>query len=320
MSRKLRLFFREPTIDTNRPISSGRVGIEGFEVEFVDRLKSADVWDCSFAKRLSDFGPDCDCISIPVFPNRKFRHSYIFVSTRSGIDSPCGLEGKRIGIKSWSNTAGVWCRGILRNYYGVDAAQSSWIALERDDDVGIPDGALRIEYRDAKSGGGAGTQTLDELLLAGEIDAVIDPNVPASIIRKDGRTRRLFQNYYEEERRWFADTGIFPTSHIVTLRRDFVDANPDAPRALLRAWRKARDIAFEAVEGADPETIIMPWLSHHLEEQRALMGERFFCYDIAHAAKALDALMLYARQQWLTSELVDKTQLFHPSTLNDLDE
>jgi len=319
MSRKLRFYFREPTIDTNRPISSGQVSVEGFDIEIVDTLKSADAWDCSFAKRMSDFGPDCDQISIPVFPNRKFRQSYIFVNSRANIASPRELEGKRIGIKSWSNTAGVWCRGILQNYYKVDPTRASWIALEQDE-VQFPKGALRIECMTAQSGGEAGTKTLDDLLSAGELDAVIDPNVLPSITRKDGRTRRLFQNYYEEEKRYFAETGIFPISHVVTLRRDFVESNPTAPRALLWAFRKARDVAFDAVDGSDPQTVIMPWLGHYLEQQRALMGERFFCYDVAQAATALDAMMLYSHQQWLTTTLVDKTRLFHPSTVDDRDE
>ena len=100
MARPLRFFFREPSIDTNRPLSSGEVGVENFAFETVGSMKDADAWDCSFAKRLSEFGLEPGLVSIPAFPNRKFRHSYIFVSSRAGIDAPRDLEGKRRGAQA----------------------------------------------------------------------------------------------------------------------------------------------------------------------------------------------------------------------------
>src|SRR5688572_7672602 len=125
LAEKLKLFFREPTIDTNSPIASGIVPIEGFDVEFVDRLSDADVWDCAFAARLQHMERE-RCVSVPAFPNRKFRLSYIFVNAGAGIHSPADLQGKRVGIRFWANTAGVWARGALQHHYNVDLSRIQW--------------------------------------------------------------------------------------------------------------------------------------------------------------------------------------------------
>jgi len=112
VSERICLHFREPTIDTNRPIADGTVGIDGFEMELTDRATDADAWDCGFAARMLSWGQDHPpCVSIPAFPNRKFRQAYIYVNERAGIATPRDLEGKRVGIRAWANTAGVWARG-----------------------------------------------------------------------------------------------------------------------------------------------------------------------------------------------------------------
>ena len=79
------------------------------------------------------------------------------------------------------------------------------------------------------AGEGDADHVLDNLLLAGKIDAVIGPNLLPSISARDPRTRRLFRDYRTEEQNYFKKTGIFPTSHIVTLKQTFVDRHPSAP-------------------------------------------------------------------------------------------
>jgi 4,5-dihydroxyphthalate decarboxylase len=311
MAGKIRFYLREPTIDTIAPIASGAIAIEGFETALVERMDDADAWDCSFATRMLDFESQTDCISVPVFPNRKFRLSYIYVRSGAGIESSQDLHGKRVGIRVWANTAGVWARGALQHHYGVDLARIKWVALAQDASK-IPAGALDIEYLNptSKVRAAVAIAKLDALLLDGDVDAVIDADVIPSITRKDPRVRRLFRAYATEEKNYFKATGIFPISHVMTLRRDFVDRHPSAPVALLEAFRRARDRAFDAIEGSDPQVLVLSWISHHLDEQRALMGDNYFSYDIAHNQVALDAMMRFAHEQWLTSRLVGFEELF----------
>src|SRR3970040_1970267 len=95
-SPKLRFYFREPTVDTNMPITDGTVKVEGFDFEIVSREEDADAWDCGFAARVRAHVKGPRHLSIPAFPNRKFRLSYIYVNSAAGIDSPRDLEGKRV--------------------------------------------------------------------------------------------------------------------------------------------------------------------------------------------------------------------------------
>ena len=112
---KLRFYFREPTIDTNIPITDGTVKIEGFDWEFVPDEDAADAWDCGFAARVRAYANGLPHVSIPAFPNRKFRLAYIFINSKAGIETAKDLEGRRIGIMQWDNTAGVWARGALQH-------------------------------------------------------------------------------------------------------------------------------------------------------------------------------------------------------------
>src|SRR5882672_7505733 len=67
-----------------------------------------------------------DIIAIPVFPSRVFRHSAIYIRSNSSIRKPKELEGRRVGIPEWAQTAGIYVRGMLAQEYGVDLARIQW--------------------------------------------------------------------------------------------------------------------------------------------------------------------------------------------------
>jgi 4,5-dihydroxyphthalate decarboxylase len=304
---KLHFYFREPTVDTNMPITDGTVKVEGFDVEIVAREEEADAWDCGFAARVRAYSKGARHLSIPAFPNRKFRLSYIFINGSSGIEKPKDLEGKRVGIMQWDNTAGVWARGALQHYYGVDPTRICWRAVQTKQES-VPPG-IHIEK---VTGNGEADTILDELLLEAKLDAVIGPNVLASISRRDSRVRRLFHDYKTEEQNYFRKTGIFPISHVVTLKQEFIDHHPNAPVALLKAFRLARDEAFKRLEGPDPQILVVSWIAAAVEEQRALMGEDYWPYNIDHNRTALEAITQFAYEQGLSPEKVDYELFFHP--------
>jgi 4,5-dihydroxyphthalate decarboxylase len=304
---KLRFYFREPTIDTNIPITDGAVKIDGFDFEFVSSEDQADAWDCGFAARIRAYATGLPHISIPAFPNRKFRLSYIFVNSHAGIESPKDLEGKRVGIMQWDNTAGVWARGALKHYYGVDLTRINWLAV-RVESGGVAEG-IRIEKLDGR---GDADAVLDGLLVDGALDAVIGPNVLPSISNRDPRTRRLFRDYRTEEQVYFKKTGIFPTSHIVTLKQEFVERHPGAPVALLQTFRRSRDEAFNRIEGPDPQIIVYSWAAAAVNEQRELMGENYWAYNIANNRRTLEAITQFAHEQGLSPSRIDYQSFFHP--------
>lgn len=300
---KLRLYFREPTVDTNMPITDETVKIEGFELEIVKREDDADAWDCGFAARVRAHAQGLGHVSIPAFPNRKFRLSYIYVNSKAGIETPRDLEGKRVGIPQWDNTAGVWARGALQNYYKIDLTRIKWLSVRAK--MMNPIAGIRIES--LPQGG-----DLDLLLLEGSLDAVIEPDVLPSITRKDPRVRRLFRDYKTEEQIYFKRTGIFPISHVVTLKKEFVDRYPHAPVALLKAFRQARDEAFNRLEGDNPQVLVISWVAAAVDEQRALMGENYWAYNIENNRRVLEAITQYAHEQGLSPNRIDYEAFFHP--------
>src|SRR5687768_4235831 len=182
---KLKFYFREPSIDTNIPITDGTVKVEGFDWELVPDEDSADAWDCGFAARVRAFTKGLPHISIPAFPNRKFRLAYIFVNSKAGMELAKDLQGRRVGIMQWDNTAGVWAGGGLQHYYGVDLKNIEWLA-PRVTREGVAEG-IRIQKLD---GAGDADTILDKLLVEGKLDAVIGPNILRSISVRDPRTRR----------------------------------------------------------------------------------------------------------------------------------
>ena len=303
---KLRLGLREPEIDTNRPFVDGAVKVEGFDLEISDYRgwEHIDAWDASFGGLMQTKGKgDHPFVSVPAFPNRKFRLSYIFVNGKAGIESPKDLEGKRVYV---SGTAGIWARGALLNHYGVDFTKVHWVmggASAKSWGPGIGVESL------AGVTGPLGVK-LDTMLVEGDLDAVIEPNVLPSISRRDPRVRRLFPDYRTEEQDYWKRTGIFPISHVVSLTQEFVDQHPEAPVALLKAYRQARDVAFDRLYGTDPEILTISWVASFVDDQRALMGDDYWAYNIQNNVRALEAMMLFAHQMGVTPTQLDYMSFF----------
>ncbi len=303
---KLRLGFREPEIDTNRPFVDGTVQVEGFDIETSNYRgwEHIDAWDASLGGLMQTKGKgDHPFVSIPAFPNRKFRLSYIFVNGRAGIESPKDLEGKRVYV---SGTAGIWARGALLNHYGVDFTKVHWVMGGASAKSWGPG----IEVESLTGITGPLDVKLDTMLVEGDLDAVIEPNVLPSISRRDPRVHRLFPDYRTEEKDYWKRTGIFPISHVVSLTQEFVDHHPEAPVALLEAYRHARDVAFDRLYGTDPEILVVSWVASFIDDQRALMGDDYWAYNIQNNARALEAMMLFAHQMGVTPTQLDYLSFF----------
>ena len=285
--------------------------VEGFDLDIIHgtedgaihallREGKLDACEYSFGGYMAEKARGIPFIAIPAFPNRKFRLSYIFVNSAAGINGPKDLEGKRVGILAWTNTAGIWARGALQDYYGVDLARIRWCS------AGSPPSDLPagVSIQPIPAG------KLDALLVSGELDAVIQADVLPSIKQKDPRVRRLFADYKTEEQAYFRQTGIFPISHIMTFPQEFVDRHPDAPLALLEAFRQSRDEAFASIE--DQQVLSISWASALLDEQRALMGPNYWAYNVEDNVRPLEAMIGFAEAQGVTPRRVALDSLFVP--------
>jgi 4,5-dihydroxyphthalate decarboxylase len=131
---------------------------------------------------------------------------------------------------------------------------------------------------------------------------------------------RLFANPRRTERAYFARTGIFPIMHAVAIRRDFIEAHPEFPKAVFKAYSQAKRLMYEHMRKLAWVTISLPWVAQEIEETRALMGDNYWPYGIQPNRKALEALFEYSHEQGLAKRRLKIEELFHPSTLELVEE
>ncbi len=321
----LRLSLACGPYDRTEALRTGVVRPEGIELIYVPiqsppeifaRMVATECFDVSemslslyFIRRIRG---DFPFVALPVFPSRMFRHGFIFVNTHSGIQSPKDLEGKRIGVPEYSQTAAVWIRGILQHEYGVDLSGVQWYTggvngIGRPDPlVQWPNRPIRIER--------VFDRTLNDMLVAGEIDALIGARIPKALGR-DPRVRRLFPNYRELEREYYRRTGIFPIMHTVVIREAVYRAHPWIAHSLYKAFVAAKEWCLEQMRFSGALRYTLPWLHAELEETVAVLGPDPWPYGLEPNRKVLETLMQYLLDQGFIDRTVPVEDLFVPVTV-----
>jgi 4,5-dihydroxyphthalate decarboxylase len=317
MASRLELVLGCADHDLNHPLIDGAVGSSDFALEVVWDLADGqrhrrmlrdgafDACEFSFANYLGLWSEGPPFRGIPVFPNRKFRHSYVFCNRRAAIREPRDLEGKRVGMRGWANTASLWVRGILQRYYGVDLRRVTWCAPAEGFAVQLPAG-ISVERLPEDA-------DLDRLLVAGDLDAVINPDVLPSLQRGAPEVHRLFEDYRAAEQDFYRQTRIFPISHLVVVKNEVVRDHPWAPLSLLHLFREARDACFQRIE--DQQILALSWAGALLAEQRALMGAAYWPYNLADNRLVLDTLLDFAHEQGIVPVRPALETLFVPDTV-----
>ena len=234
--------------------------------------------------------------AIPAFPNRKFRHSYIFVPENSPLKEPAQLKGKKVGIPGWLNTCGLWVRGILGDEYGVKAQDIHWVMPRPNKiELSLPAG-IRIDVVPSE-------HSLTKRMLQGEFDAIIVPDFP-----EETGWRRLFPDSKAVEQESFRRSGIFPTSHAITFHAAYLEKHPDAAREMFDACVEAKNLALR--DDADATYSNFAWNRQVWEEQQAVLGPDPWKFGIKGNEKALNALVRYAEEQGLLAKKVTIGDLF----------
>ena len=247
--------------------------------------------------------------AIPVFPHRRFRHSYLFVNSGAGLGGPKDLEGRKVGIRTWQNTAALWLRGILEEHYGVDLSSILWY---RQDEEDMPF-SLPSEFKVVQL---SREQSLNRMLLEGEVDALIFPEIPSSFKQGDPRIRRLFADAKAEEQRYYRATGLFPLMHTVVIKESLLERHPWVATSLLKAFRASKELAWQQME--DPRRISLAWVRELIEEQREIMGRDPWPYDLPANREALETMIRYAHRQGLIRRPMAPEELFFPPSLETM--
>ncbi|HLI29028.1 MAG TPA: ABC transporter substrate-binding protein [Chloroflexota bacterium] len=273
------------------------------------RGQEFDICEYSLASYLVSREGDLPYTAIPVFPHRRFRHSFVFVRAAAGIERPEDLIGKRVAVRTWQTTAGVWMRGILASEYGVPLDRVRWFAQHEEDlPLSLPPG-VRVERLPADA-------NIDTLLVEGELDAALYPEILPSLLRGDPRVRRLWPDSRAVEQAYFRRTGIFPIMHTVVIRNRVLEAHPWVARSLLDAFTRAKQQAYAYLE--NPRTVALAWVRELLDEQKALLGPDPWVYGFAPNRHVLATFCQYAHAQGLTRRPIDPAELFVATTLDEL--
>jgi 4,5-dihydroxyphthalate decarboxylase len=100
------------------------VSVPGVQFEHVEiapiigafrRTLEFDVCEMAITTYLTAKAHDKQFTALPVFVLRQFHHSPIVYNVKSGVQSPKDLEGKKVGVRAYTVTTGVWTRGDSRD-------------------------------------------------------------------------------------------------------------------------------------------------------------------------------------------------------------
>ena len=319
--------------DRTRALTDGTVRIDGVDASFHSARIIPEIFEAMIRKRsydVSELGmtyflrtvdvEDPPFLAIPVFPNRAFRHSAIYVNKASGIAGPADLVGKTIGeLAVYGHDAGTVPKGILSDEFGFRPELNRWIVggidfpMEPVDFIARPhpdDVAVTVAPRGADLG---------EMLDAGEIDALISADVPKCVLEKSPNVGRLFADYETVERDYYRRTGIFPIMHTVVVTRDLAEREPDVVKAVYRGFCEAKDVmAEQLVKGMTFNNMatMIPWLTRLIGDDRDLLGDDWWPYGIAANRAAIDAVLRYNHEQGLTKRRFTAEDIFVPYLLD----
>ncbi len=236
-------------------------------------------------------------VAIPMFPSRAFRHSNIFINTNSGIREPSDLQGKRVGLPEYRQTASVWIKGILQHEYGVGLSTISWFEggynepRPRDEMDIAPAGPISLEFIPE-------TETLNDMLERGDLDALVGAGRPACFGVAD-HVQRLFPNYVEVERDYYQRTGLYPIMHTMVLREDLHQEHPWLAQSLYEAAVAAKTQQWDGLRSAGTPGAMAPWGLTDLQEVDRVFGPDPWPNGLEANRTNLETLMNYLVEQGL---------------------
>jgi len=191
------------------------------------REQAFDVSEMAIVTYLMAKSFDKPMVLLPDVVVARFQHGHALYNAKRGTLKPPDLNGKRVGIRSFTTTTGAWLRGILANDYGVDLDSIDWVTFED---------AHVAEYRDRTKRAAPGKQIV-QMLIDGELDAVLGEKSEHPDLKP------LLPE--AEQKVWFGRHAIVPINHMVVVKQDLSSRNPDAVREVHR-------LLLEAAKDAKP--------------------------------------------------------------------
>jgi len=317
---KLPLTIAVSDYDHVRDFANGVVTAEGIEANFLTltveeifqrfiQLREWHVSETSFGKYVALRSQGDDSLTaIPVFPSRMFRLSSLYVRADGSVARVEDLAGRKVGVPEWAQTAAIYTRGYLVHQVGIPLADIEWVQ------AGVSQAGraeqVRLNLPDGVRLTPVAGRSLQDLLLAGEIDAIMTAHPPSRFEEGDGAIVQLVPDYQPAEEAYFKETGIFPIMHVITARRDVADAHPWALMNLFIAFQEAkrRSVAraFELTASRFP----IPWSAYHAARSADMFDGEYWPYGIDPNRRTLDAFLQYAHEQGVCHRRLGIEDLF----------
>ncbi len=218
----------------NMPLKRGEIQSSIVEFDFDNIEEASDhfkpmvrdlVYDCgelAIVTYLQAKAYNKALVLLPFVVSGNFHHKSIAYNTAKGDLAPGDLAGRRVGVRTYSQTTGVWVRGILQNEYGVDLDKVTWVTF---DDSHLAEYSDPPNCQRAPKG-----KKLVDMLLDGEVDAaILGSNMP-----KDARLKALIPDADPAALAWSKKYGVTPINHMYVAKQSLCQTRPDVVREIYR--------------------------------------------------------------------------------------
>jgi len=177
---------------------------------------------------------------LPVPIHGRFQHHCIGYNIDYGALQPKDIEGRKVGVRTYAQTTGLWVRGILQHEYGVDLDKVTWLTIDESHLEEYHDPA---NCRQLPKG-----SRIDQMMLSGELAAaILGVDMP-----KDPRVRTLIPEPHAAAQEWYRRENVIPINHLFVVHQDLSKRRPDVVREIYRLLAESRAQAPAAVVAALP--------------------------------------------------------------------
>jgi 4,5-dihydroxyphthalate decarboxylase len=204
------------------------------------------------------------------------QHHCILYRSACGTLTPRDIEGSRVGTRMYSQTTGIWVRGILRHEYGVDLDRVTWLCA---------DAPHVAEYRDPQNAERlpAGAKPVERMLTDGDIDfALLGNDMPG-----ESGVRHLIHDPHDAARTWCEKYGAVPINHLFVLRAELATTRPDVVREVYRMLLESKNAAGVAPGAID-----------------------YHPFGVENIRKALDMFIRYSVEQSIIPQRMKADDMF----------
>ena len=245
--------------------------------------------------------------AIPIFPRRLFTHSQLYVRSGSEIKSPSELLGRRVGLYGgYAQSLTVWVKGDLQHEWGVGLDQVTWVSADEKTGADFkPPRNVKLENT---------KDNLEELLLAGDIDALVSSMTPHRVVQKSDAIKYLFSDPQSEEVSYFKKHGIYPIMHVIAAKSEVLTKHPGIARGLFSAFEESKELACRYYQ-EDPVWSLVAGVPMLFQKQRQIMGEENgWPNGVSANCEYLNRFMQCQLEQGLIDHLMPMETLFAEET------